>query len=376
MRIAIEAQRLFRPRKHGMDVVAYELLRRLPAQGDKHDYHVMVKDDTDKCIAHTGSRTIHTMRSAPYAVWEQAMLPQYCNKIKADVVHCTANTAPLKMKQPLVLTLHDVIFMEQSYTKASFYQRLGNAYRSTIVPSLARKAAHIITVSQYQKNIIAEKLSIPQDKISVIHNGADERFFIQHKRCEIAAVLDKYKMEPGYIFFMANTEPRKNTAGVLQAYSLLVKQYRNAPRLLIKGLTEEQLLHLLAQQKLQTLSSHIDLIGYVDYKDLPLIYQGASMLWFPSFNEGFGLPIVEAMAGGVPVITSDVSCMPEIAGDAALLINPTYPQTITSAAIKILSDIAITYYLSQMGRQRATLFTWDNAVSKLVNVYDKIEQTI
>ena len=175
---------------------------------------------------------------------------------------------------------------------------------------------------------------------------------------------------------MANTEPRKNTIGVLKAYSLLVKQYRNAPRLLIKGLTEKQLLLLLAQQKLQMLSSQIDLVGYVDYEDLPFIYQGASMLWFPSFSEGFGLPIVEAMASGLPVVTSDVSCMPEIAGNAALLIDPHQPQTIATAALKILCDVATRYYLSEMGKQRATLFTWDNAVRRLVQVYNEIEKMI
>ena len=158
MKIAIEAQRLFRPRKHGMDVVAYELLRRLPVSGDRHEYHLLVKNDTDKCMVHSSTRTVHTMRSAPYPVWEQALLPRYCNKVKADVLHCTANTAPLQLKQPLVLTLHDVIFMEQSYANASAYQRLGNWYRSSIVPFIAKKATRIITVSSYQKKVIAENL--------------------------------------------------------------------------------------------------------------------------------------------------------------------------------------------------------------------------
>lgn len=376
MKIAIEAQRLFRPHKYGMDVAAYELLRRLPASGDRHDYHVLVKDDTDKCITNKDSRTIHTMRAAPYAVWEQAMLPKYCDKVKADILHCTANTAPLQLKQPLVLTLHDIIFLEQSYAKASSYQRLGNLYRSFIVPSLAKKAKCIITVSEYQKKIISNKLSIPPEKIRVIHNGADERFFVCHKEREIASVLNRYKIEPGYIFFMANTEPRKNTCGVLKAYSLLLKQYRNAPRLLIKGLTKEQLFLMLAQLKLDSITGNIDLIGYVDYNDLPFIYQGASMLWFPSLSEGFGLPIIEAMAGGVPVVTSHVSCMPEIAGNAALFIDPRYPQTITNAAIQILSDVATNYYLTEMGKQRAALFTWDNAVRQLVDVYNEIEKAI
>ncbi len=376
MRVAIEAQRLFRPHKYGMDIVAYELLRRLPVSQDRHEYHVLVKDDSDKCITHKGSRTVHTMQTAPYAIWEQALLPQYCNKVKADVLHCTASTAPLQLKQPLVLTLHDVIFLEQSYDKASWYQRLGKTYRSTIIHSIVRNAERIITVSEYQKNIIAEKLSVPREKISVIYNGVDDRFFINYSEEKISVVLRKYKLSRGYIFFMANTDPRKNTAGVLQAYSMLIKQHQSAPRLVIKGLNTEQLREHLEHEKLGHLINHIDLIGYVDYNDLPLIYQGASMLWFPSFSEGFGLPIIEAMAGGVPVITSNLSCMPEIAGDAALFINPYQPQTITDAAIKIISDKATASYLSQRGKGKASFFTWDNAARQLVQVYNEIEQTI
>ena len=377
MKVAIEAQRLFRPRKYGMDVAAYELLRRLPLVKDRHEYHLLIKNDSDKCITHAGARTVHTMNTAPYPVWEQTMVPQYCNKMKADLLHCTASTAPLRLKQPLLLTLHDLIFLEKSNaTNANWYQRFGNIYRSKLVPLVAKKAKHIITVSEYQKNVISEKLSIPHEKISVIYNGVDDRFFVTHAEREIARVLDKHKLLEGYIFFMANTDPRKNTAGVLQAYSLLRKQYASAPRLVIKGLNTEELHKHLKREKSEHLIHHIDLIGYVDYANLPLIYQGASMLWFPSFTEGFGFPIVEAMAGGVPVVTSNASCMPEIAGDAALFINPHQPQTIADAAIKILSDKATASYLSGRGKGRAAFFTWDNAVRQLVQVYNEMEQTI
>ena len=210
----------------------------------------------------------------------------------------------------------------------------------------------------------------------MIYNGADDRFFTQYSEQEIGVVLQKYKIKNGYIFFMANTDPRKNTAGVLQAYSLLLKHYPSPPKLLIKGMLPEQLQQHLVRENLQHIAKNINLIGYVDYHHLPMIYQAASMLWFPSFTEGFGLPIVEAMAGGVPVITSNASCMPEIAGEAALLINPHEPQTIADASIQILTDAATRRWLSENGKKRAALFTWNNAVTQLVNVYNEVEQTI
>ena len=110
LRIAIEVQRVFRPRKHGMDVVAHELLKRLPLGTDTIDYHVMVKDDSDHCLSSIPHRIVHTLRKAPYFIWEQYFLPKACQQLKADILHCTANTAPLNSKVPLILTLHDVIF--------------------------------------------------------------------------------------------------------------------------------------------------------------------------------------------------------------------------------------------------------------------------
>ncbi|TAH02920.1 MAG: glycosyltransferase family 1 protein [Sphingobacteriales bacterium] len=371
MKIAIEAQRLFRARKHGMDVVAYEFLRRLPAQNDSNQYHIIVKNDVDNCIKPSKNKFIHPLKAIFYPLWEQFLLPSFCKKININVLHCTANTAPVFYKKPLILTLHDIIFLQQNNfsNKGSWYQSLGNTYRSLVVPIVVKKAIRIITVSQYQKDIIVQKLNILPQKISVIHNGVDERFFSTHTALEIQNTLLKYDIKPGYIFFMANTEPRKNTVGVLQAFALLCTQTTQAPRLVIKGLNSTQLKSLLEIHQ-------IDLIGYVDYNDLPLIYQGATILWFPSISEGFGLPIIEAMASGVPVITSNLSCMPEIAGDAAILIDPLNFKTIVEATLTLLNDSALYNQIVLKGKKRALDFTWDKAVKKLLLVYSEIEKQI
>ncbi|MES2111622.1 MAG: glycosyltransferase family 1 protein [Bacteroidota bacterium] len=378
LKIAIEVQRVFRPRKHGMDVVAHELLKRLPLGTDTLDYHVMVKDDSDRCLTSIPNRIIHTIRKAPYFIWEQYFLPRACHKLKADILHCTANTAPLSGRVPLILTLHDVIFLEKSNikAKASWYQRLGNLYRSLIVSTIAKKALRIITVSEFQKKLIVEKLQIPAEKVKVIYNGADERFFDQYSQQQIDEILEKFNLKKGYIFFMANTDARKNSKGVVRAYAQLLLHNPAAPRLVMKGLKKEQLQQLLKQENLEWLEKEIDLIGYVGYIDLPAIYQAASMLWFPSFSEGFGLPIVEAMASGIPVITSAVSCMPEIAGDAALFIDPKNPTSLAFAAQLILTDSELAEKLSANGKKRAALFTWDSAIKKTVAVYHEVEEII
>jgi glycosyltransferase involved in cell wall biosynthesis len=378
LQIAIEVQRIFRPRKHGMDVVAQELLKRLPLGTDTIDYHVMVKDDSDRCITSIPHRIVHTIRKAPYFIWEQYFLPKACRKLKADILHCTANTAPLSGAMPLILTLHDIIFLEKSniLAKASWYQRLGNLYRSLTVSTIAKKALRIITVSEFQKKLIVEKLQIPAEKVKVIYNGADERFFDHYSQAQIDDVLQKFGLKKGYIFFMGNTDARKNNVGVVHAYAQLLLNNPAVPRLVMKGLNKEQLKHLLKNEKLEWLEKEIDLIGYVGYIDLPAIYQAACMLWFPSFSEGFGLPIVEAMASGIPVVTSSVSCMPEIAGDAALFIDPENPTSLAFAAQLILTDNELAEKLSANGKKRAALFTWDNAIKKTVEVYHEVEAMI
>ena len=378
LNIAIEVQRIFRPRKHGMDVVAHELLKRLPTGSDAIDYHVMVKDDTDKCLNSIPHRIIHTIKSAPYFIWEQFFLPRACREIKADILHCTANTAPLRSGVPLILTLHDVIFLEQSYLRsdASWYQRLGNTYRRMVVSYIVKKAVRIITVSNFQKELIMERLNVPAKKISVIYNGVDERFFETYSAEKIAGILLKFGLKRGYIFFMANTDPRKNTEGALGAYAKLRENDASAPRLVIKGISAEHLQHLLKKLKLEGLRPHIDIIGYIGYIDLPAIYKGASMFWFPSFSEGFGLPVAEAMACGTPVITSSTSCMPEIAGRAAMFIDPKDPSSLAFTARLILHNAGLAQRLSAAGKKRAAMFSWDKAINKTVAIYHEVQKMI
>ncbi|OOQ56921.1 hypothetical protein BC343_17115 [Mucilaginibacter pedocola] len=378
MKIAIEVQRIFRPHKHGMDVVAQELLKRLPMEEDNIDYHVMVKRDSDKCISTTQNRIVHMLRKAPYFIWEQYLLPKACTKIKADILHCTANTAPLNTNLPLILTLHDVIFLEQNNFKshASWYQRLGNVYRKLLVGRIAKKAVKVITVSAFQKRLIVEKLGIPAEKVEVIHNGVDPHFFDKLSTETLNRTLKRYGVQRGYVFFMANTDPRKNTEGVLNAYAKLLKLNAFTPKLLMKGISAAHLHKLLKQEDLMWLKGYIDLVDYIPQADLPAIYQGASMLWFPSFSEGFGLPIIEAMASGTPVVTSSVSCMPEIAGDAALLADPHKPNEIATAAYQILNLPLLAYKLSKAGQRRAAAFSWDATTRKTVAIYHEIEKAI
>lgn len=380
-KIFVESQRLFRKKKHGIEVVAFELMQRLGKAQHPYNIEVLVKKDVDCCLNDNGSLSVTSLRSAFYPLWEQWHLPKYTSKSTNSILHCTGNTAPYFSKIPLIVTIHDLIFLEENYLLkrdgGSLYQRFGNFYRSIIVPLVAKKAKHIITVSEYQKKIIIQRFKIPSEKISVVYNGVDERFFNEASAEKIKQVLQHYNINFPYIFFLANTEPRKNTNCAIKAFAAFCKEHPQfQQKLVIKGLTGQQLQNQLAECNATEYAHRIHGIEYIAYKHLPFLYKGAAMLWFPSFNEGFGLPLVEAMASGTPVITSSVSVMPEITGDAALYINPRKPLQLVEQTVSLLTDKQLRHSLIKKGKQRAEQFTWKQSVVELLKVYDKVMEEI
>ena len=376
--IYIEAQRLFRKQKHGMDIVALELLLRLKKASLKYSISVVTKQDEDVCLESANGFALQILKSSFYPFWEQWTLPKFAAKQPKNLLHCTGNTAPLWGKNSLVITLHDLIFLEENYlfkkAGGSLYQRLGNAYRRFVVPGVVKRAKHIITVSEFQRNLIMRKLQVPPEKISVVYNGTAEKFFLAATTLEIENACKKYNIDSSpYIFFFANTEPRKNTEAALKAFAIFCRenpQYDH--KLVIKGLTQKQLNKKIIFCKAEAVSNRIQRISYITSDDLPMLYQGADVLWFPSFTEGFGLPIIEAMAGGTPVITSNTSVMPEIAADAALYIDPYKPDELANQTKQLLGNDELRNFLIKKGKLRAAKFTWKNSLHQLEKVYDKL----
>lgn len=375
--IFIEAQRLFRKQKHGMDIVAFELLQRLRKHSPAYCFNVLVKEDEDDCLQNSKSLTVSSLKSLFYPVWEQWLLPKKAGRNKNNLLHCTGNTAPLFSKMPLLVTIHDLIFLEKNYLISkdggSLYQRFGNYYRRLIVPIVARKAKHIITVSEYQRKLIVSRFNLNPAKVSVVYNGVDDRFFDQVEDPVLTSTLLKYGIDFPYIFFIGNTEPRKNTKGAIEAFKIFCDQNPESNhKLAIKGLTNRQLAERIVECAAEKYAHRIHRLGYIDNADLPVIYQGAEVLWFPSFSEGFGLPIIESMASQTPVITSSVSVMPEIAGDAALYFDPEQPQQLADQTQLLFADQPLRHHLVQMGIKRAESFSWEQSTRELMKVYDQL----
>ena len=178
MRIGIEAQRIFRTKKHGMDMVALELINNLKLIDNLNEYFIFVSPGQDICLTSENNFNIIELNGGPYPIWEQIALPKAVNKYNCDILHCTSNTAPLLGSTPLIITLHDIIYLENLNLfsgGATAYQRFGNLYRRMVVPLAAKKSKRVVTVSEFEKKRISEFMGLKENLIS-IYNGVGEHF--------------------------------------------------------------------------------------------------------------------------------------------------------------------------------------------------------
>lgn len=372
MKIAIEAQRIFRTKKHGMDFVALEVIRHLQKIDRENQYYILVAPGEDRCLEESPNFKIVEVKCPTYPLWEQVALPLAVRRIDPDILHCTSNTAPIFCSVPLVLTLHDIIFLEKRHgASRSLYQTMGWYYRRLVVPRVLPRARQIITVSNFERERIREALKLDDDKIVAIYNGYSEHF---RPVVDSYTVTWRYIKEPSYIFFLGNTDPKKNTARTLQAYALYLERSKQSLPLLVADIKADSVLAILRENRMEHLEEHLRFSGYIRNEDLPSIYTGARVFLYTSLRESFGIPILEAMASGTPVITSDTSSMPEVAGHGAILVDPTDVEQIADKLIEMERDEDLRKKQIEYGLKRVENFSWEHTATQLLKVYNQISK--
>ena len=372
MKIAIEAQRLFRKKKHGMEIVALEVIKELQKINTIHQFFILTKEDEDdKCIVATKNFRVEVLTSRPYPYWEQVLLPKYLKKLRPDILHCTANTAPLFCKANMIITIHDVIYMESVNFSGSTYQNFGNLYRKFIVAKVARKAKFIITVSNYEREVISKILKIDQGKIKVIYNGVNPQFKKIEKKF-LQPFKNKYRLPDRFILHFGNTAPKKNTIGVLRAFSIYSGNNTSDYSLVITDSSRDYIESLLKEINHTGLINKIQILNYISFTEVPLLYNLATVFLYPSHRESFGMPIIESMACGVPVITSNTSALPEIAGGAALLADPKSAEDIAEKINMLISDDNIYSDYKEKGFKNALRFNWTDAAKQTLEIYKEL----
>lgn len=373
-KIGIEAQRIFRAKKHGMDMVALETVRQLQEMDTGHEYVVFVKPDEDECVSSSANMQVVKLPATTYPYWEQVMLPGAVKKYGVDLLHCTSNTAPLSLSVPLVVTLHDIIYLEKAKSApkgATLYQKMGRIYRKWNVPRIVPKAVTLITVSEFEKKRIQKHFG-PQTNVQVVYNGISDTFFTPPDASEKIRVKALYNLPDRFIFFLGNTDPKKNLPNVLKASIKILEESDDSLHIVIADYERERINQLLKTYGKPGLSSRFVLPGYMKNTDLPAVYAQSEVFLYPSLRESFGIPIIEAQASGAALVTSNTSSMPEVAGDAAVLVDPHQPQEIVEAVKKLSTDSEYRSALIEKGRKNARRFAWRNTAKETVEVYNKV----
>ena len=376
MRIGIEAQRIFRKNKHGMDYVVLQEILEIQKMDSENEYFIFVKPGEDLCVKSTENVHVIEIACPSYPLWEQWALPQAAKKAKVDILHCTSNTAPIWCDIPLVLTLHDIIFLEpRDKQNKSLYQNLGWFYRRLDVPRILDKCQRIITVSNFEMENIINKLNIPRERMAMIYNGYNE-WFRPINNCDLPKAISQKLTANDYFFFLGNTDPKKNTERTLVAYSKYLSQSSIKRKLLMADLDTNYLNDIITRNGIENIREKIVIPGYIVNSDLPFIYNNAFAFLYTSLRESFGIPLLEAMACGTPVITSNTSSMPEIGGADAILVNPESSDEIASMMLRLETNESFYQKQKTIGLERAKLFSWKKTTEQLLHLYQEVYQEL
>lgn len=298
---------------------------------------------------------------------EQLLLPWAIRNIRPDVFHSPDFIPPLRAKGPKVITIHDLGFLIYPH----FLTREAACYYGQIDRAI-RCADHIIAVSESTKRDLIKMLGAPENKITVIYEAAAPIFQPLERAVAYQHVQALFDLPEEYILFVSTIEPRKNVNGLLRAYRRLRDDYKLTPMLVLAGAPGWLYDDVHQLVKSLALEPHCRFLGRVDSHDLLHLYCAARCLVHPAFYEGFGLTPLEAMACGTPVIVSNVSSLPEVVGDAALLVNPQQDEEITIALWRLLSDPGLRAELREKGLRRAAAFSWQRAAEQTMAVYRKV----
>jgi glycosyltransferase involved in cell wall biosynthesis len=382
MRIGIDARFLTHPQPGGFKTYTENLISAL-ARVDSEDNYVLYLDRQPGAhvLLPSQSNFINRIVSGSFPMvglpWrEQVMLARQVEKDQIDLFHSPCLTAPLNLPCPFVITVHDMIWASpENFTSRgswSIKRRFIDWYNYLVPTYAIRRASAIITVSYASRKSIIEDLDVNAERVFVTHEAAGSSFQPVSDLSRIEATRRKYDLHSKYILALGAADPRKNLKKLIQAYGLLQDKLRVSHQLVIVW-THPFLASEISKQVIELgLMKNVRFLRQVSNEDLVLIYNAALLFVFPSQYEGFGLPLLEAMACGVPVVASDNSSIPEIVGDAALLFDGRDANMISETISTVLNDDKVRSELIRKGFKRNADFSWDKCGRETLAVYKRV----
>lgn len=372
MKIAVNTRLLLHGRLEGIGWFSYENLKRITTAHPEHQFYFIFdrpyhqefifSDNVTPIVA--GPQARHPVL---YYIWFEFTVNRLLKKTGADLLLSPDGYLPLRSKVPSVTVFHDLNFehypADLPRAERWYYRRYFRKY--------AAKADRIATVSEFSKMDITRQYGTNPDKIDVVFNGANEAYHPVDEPVK-AKTREKYTGGRPYFFFVGSLHPRKNLVNLFRAFDLYRKESNDNAVLLIAGAKKWWTGDIAAVFENMQFKDDVIFSGRLETSEMRNVMGSAVALTYVSYFEGFGIPIVEAFRCGTPVITSNVTSMPEIGGDAVLLIDPFKPEEIAAAMRKIANDQPLREKLTDAGNRRAGIFTWDKSAERLWNTMERV----
>ena len=366
----------FKGRVDGIGVYTRQLWRQFDATPNVEIHPIVGFGQRDATLASKYSRgfafPLHYGASGALAIFGRMRFPgsrPLAHRI--DVYHATDYWIPKLVGVPVVATLHDAIPL----THPEWGTPKHRALKNTVMRAAAQWADAIITVSAAMVPIVVEQFRVPPERVTVIHNGVDDEWFERIPFETRAAIIASYGLSPGFFLTVGTLQPRKNLARLLTAFRGLPDRIRRERPLVIVGQIGWGMDELLPAIRAAQALGEVFMLDYLPDGELRAVFQSARALVFPSLNEGFGMPVVEAFASGTPVLTSNVSALPEVAGDAALQVDPHDVEAIRESMLHLAEDAQLCARLVAAGSLRAKGFSWQTCAEQVLKVYREVART-
>ena len=371
MKIAIDVRTVL-PNRSGVGNYVLHLIQNLRQVDPESTYYFLAQKKNISLLGHLAREqnpflTLFSHENHPLGdIWEHFILPLQLMKKEIDVFHGPASLIPFRKNHyKLVVTIHDLVAFLFPETIPLKY----GAYMRYLLRQAVKKADKIIAVSYHTQQDLVKIMKVPPEKIVVIHEAPSPIFRPVNPKEIWPCLKTRYGVDRKFIYHLGNIEPRKNLIVLLEAFTLVCRELGDEYQLVVSG-QKGWLIRSLSQfLKNYPVRDQVLFTGYVPMEDLPFFMNGADLFVFPSLYEGFGLPVLEAMSCGTPVISSNRSSIPEIVGSAAILIDPTDIQDLAGKMIALLKNPEEHKRLSLAGLEQSARFSWLEAARKTLDVY-------
>ncbi len=367
MRIAIDARKLH---DFGIGTYVQNLLRQLARLDAETEYVLFCSRDDRDLLSTLGPNFRPIVEPAsPYSLLEQVSLPARIVRERVDLYHSPHYVLPPLVPVPSVVTIHDCIhLMFPQYLP----NRLAPFYARTFMWWAAHRSSRVLTVSEASKRDILRYFDVPEDKVTVIHNAIDDRFKQLPPDEDVHRVRERFQLHDPFVLYAGNVKPHKNLERLIEAFHLLHTDGFPDLKLLIIGNDISKYATIRRAVHSWNLHKYVRFLGFVPDQTLAILYRLASVFVFPSLYEGFGLPPLEAMASGTPVVTSNLSSLPEVVGSCAVLVDPYDAKSIADGIRRVLTDPTLARDLHERGPQRAGQFSWEEAARRTLAIYGEV----